>query len=152
MFIFAYFTGDEWDQAHEWAGYGIAGLIILRIFWGMIGSKHARFSDFVYRPTIVLAFLKDAIRLKAKRYIGHNSAGGAMVVALMLAIIAISVSGYMMKWDMFWGEQWVEDVHEVSVNGTLVLIALHIAGVALASFEQKENLVKSMFTGRKRRN
>ncbi|MGB7287828.1 MAG: cytochrome b/b6 domain-containing protein [Salaquimonas sp.] len=152
LFVFAYFTGDEWDKAHELAGYIIAGLIALRIGWGIIGSKHARFSDFVYRPTTVLAFVRDSIALKAKRYIGHNPAGGAMVIALMLAIIAISISGYMMTTDMYWGTQWVEDVHEISVNGTLVLVGLHVAGVVLASFEHKENLVKSMFTGRKRRN
>ena len=152
FFVFAYFTGDEWDWAHERAGYIVASLIAIRIVWGMVGSKHARFSDFIYRPTIVLAYLKDSIAMRAKRYMGHNPAGGAMVVALILAILGISVSGYMMTMDMFWGEEWVEDIHEILVNGTLVLIALHVVGIVVASFEHKENLVKSMITGRKRRN
>lgn len=152
LFIFAYFTGDEWDWAHERAGYAIAALIAVRIVWGVIGSKHARFSDFIYSPTTVIAFLRDTVAMRAKRYIGHNPAGGAMVIALIISIIAISVSGYMMTMDMFWGEKWVEEVHEISVNGTLVLVALHVIGVLFASFEHKENLVKSMITGLKRRN
>jgi cytochrome b len=152
LFGFAYFTGDEWGWAHEQAGYVIAGLLAARVVWGLIGSRHARFSDFIYRPATIFAFLKDTLAMKANRYIGHNPAGGAMVVALIMAITAISVSGYMMTMDAFWGAQWVEDAHEISVNLTLLLIALHLAGVALASLEQKENLVRSMFTGLKRRN
>lgn len=152
LFVFAYFTGDEWDWAHESAGYVIAGLVTARIVWGFIGSENARFSDFIYRPTAIIRFLQDSIALKAKRYRGHNPAGGAMVIALILAILTISASGYMMTMDMFWGAQWVQNMHEIAVNGTLGLIIIHVFGVALASFEHKENLVKSMLTGLKRRN
>ena len=130
----------------------------MRLVWGLIGSKHARFRDFIYRPSTVIAFLRDSVAMRAKRYIGHNPAGGAMVIALLLAITGISVSGYMMEMDAFWGEEWVEDLHEVLVNLTLGLVALHVIGVLVASFEHKENLIfehkenliKSMITGKKR--
>ena len=150
-FAVAYLTADEWDKAHEFVGYIVAGLIAFRLFWGLVGSRHARFSNFVYRPSTIMAFLNDSLAMKAKRYVGHNPAGGAMVIALLLAITGISATGYMMTMDMFWGAEWVEDVHELLVNGTLVLIALHVGGVILASFEHKENLVRSMTTGLKRR-
>ena len=150
-FAVAYVTADEWDKAHELVGYIIAGLIAFRLFWGLVGSRHARFSDFLYRPSTIVAFIKDSLAMKGKRYVGHNPAGGAMVVALLLAIVGIAATGYMMKLDMFWGAEWVEDAHEILVNATLLLIILHVVGVILASFEHKENLVRSMITGLKRR-
>ena len=149
-FTVAYVTADEWDKAHERFGYIVAGLIAFRLFWGLVGSRHARFSDFLYRPSTIVAFVKDSLAMKGRRYVGHNPAGGAMVIALLLAIAGISATGYMMTTDMFWGAEWVENVHELLVNGTLLLIVLHVGGVILASVEHKENLVRSMITGLKR--
>lgn len=152
LFFFAFLTGDEWKSAHVYAGYGVGILIFARILWGFAGTKHARFSSFVFSPATVLAFLKDSIFLKAKRYLGHNPAGGAMVIALLLSVGAIATTGYMMTTDTYWGVEWVEDAHEAIVYFSLGLVALHVAGVVLASVEHKENLVRSMFTGRKRPN
>lgn len=149
-FVAAYATSDTWETVHIKTGYIVAGLVAFRLVWGLIGSLHARFRDFLYRPATVLRFLRDSLRFKAKRYIGHNPAGGAMVLALLAALTGICATGYMMSLDAFWGVQWVEDLHKLLVNGTLGLVALHLLGVALASFEHKENLVKSMFTGKKR--
>ncbi len=150
LFVFAFATGDEWDAAHEIAGYIIAGLVAARIVWGFVGTRHARFSDFVRSPAAIFGYLRDSLILKPKRYLGHNPAGGAMIIALLVMITLISGSGYAMTTDMFWGLEWVEELHEAAVYATLVLIALHLAGVALASLEHRENLVKAMFTGRKR--
>lgn len=151
LFIFAFATGDEWDKPHEIAGYIIAGLVALRIIWGFVGSRHARFSDFVRGPGEVIRFLRDTIRLKAPRHLGHNPAGGIMVIALLLAIAVVCATGYMMTTDALWGTEWVEEVHEVAVYGTLGLVILHVLGVIVASSEHSENLVLAMFTGRKRR-
>lgn len=148
-FVAAYVTGDDWEKLHIKIGYVVIGLIAFRLVWGLIGSTHARFTDFVYHPSTIIAFLRDSVALKAKRYLGHNPAGGAMVIALLVTLSAIGATGYMMTLDAFWGAEWVEDLHEAFVTFSLVLIALHVAGVLLASFEHKENLVKSMFTGRK---
>ena len=150
LFAFAFVTGDEWDKPHEIAGYTIAGLIALRVIWGFVGTKHARFTDFVAGPGKVAGYLKDAIALRAKRYLGHNPAGGAMVLALIAAISAICATGYMMETNMFWGVDWVEEVHEFAANATLILIVLHIGGVIFASMEHGENLVRAIVTGKKR--
>ena len=151
LFAFAFLTGDEWDKAHEAAGYTIAALVAARVLWGFVGPRHARFSDFIHSPSAILGFLRDSLSLKARRHIGHNPAGGAMVIALLIAISVICASGYMMGLDAFWGEEWVEELHEGAVNVTLGLIALHIIGVIVASVEHKENLARAMVTGWKRK-
>lgn len=150
LFAFSFLTGDEWKQAHILSGYAIVGLLLVRIIWGFVGSHHARFSNFIYDPITTLGFLRDSLAMRAKRYIGHNPAGGAMVLALLLAISGIATTGYMMTTDTYWGVEWVEVAHELLVNVTLGLVVLHIAGVLLASIEHRENLVRAMVTGRKR--
>jgi cytochrome b len=150
LFAFSYFTGDEWKKAHIYSGYAVMGLIAFRVIWGLVGSRHARFKDFLYSPRTILAFLGDTVRMRAKRYLGHNPAGGVMVFALLLTVSAIAGTGYMMTTDAYWGVEWVEEVHEAAVNVALGLIALHVLGVVLASLEHRENLVRSMLTGRKR--
>lgn len=92
-FTIAYVTEDEWQDLHVWAGYIVAGLVAFRIVWGLVGPKYARFSDFVFSPAATLAYLKEMVNLRAKRYIGHNPAGGAMVLALLLSLGATTLSG-----------------------------------------------------------
>jgi cytochrome b len=149
LFVVAYATGDEIERVHIAAGYAIAGLLALRVAWGFVGPRHARFGNFVRPPREVLSYLRDVMLLRAPRYLGHNPAGGAMIVALMAMLAFTCLTGFMMTTDPFWGAKWVEDVHETLANTTLALVALHIIGVLIASFEHRENLVKAMFTGRK---
>jgi cytochrome b len=93
LFAVAFATGDEWMKAHVLAGYGIAVLVALRIIWGLVGSRHARFSDFVRGPSATLEYLEDTLKLNARRYLGHNPAGGAMVVTLLAALAIIVSTG-----------------------------------------------------------
>ncbi|MEZ5502881.1 MAG: cytochrome b/b6 domain-containing protein, partial [Halioglobus sp.] len=85
-FLTAYFTEDDLLTLHVWAGYVVGGIICFRLIWGLVGSRHARFSDFVRSPTVVWHYLRDLFAHRAKRYIGHNPAGGAMIVALLISI------------------------------------------------------------------
>lgn len=151
VFALAWISGEEWERFHEITGYLVGGLIMFRVLWGLIGSRHARFSDFVYRPAIIAGYIRDSIALKAKRYIGHNPAGGAMVIALLLSIAAVTVSGIAMTGALPISGEWIEDVHEAAANFTLLLVVLHVAGVVFASFEHGENLAKAMLTGFKRK-
>ena len=151
LFLVAYVTGDDAEQVHIAAGYTIAGLIALRIIWGFIGPRHARFSNFVRLPREVLAYLRDVALFRAPRYLGHNPAGGAMIIALLVMLVGTGITGYMMTTDAYWGAKGVEEAHEVFANLTVGLIAFHVLGVLLSSFEHGENLVKSMITGWKRR-
>ena len=92
LFI-AYLTEDDFMSLHVWAGYVVAGVVVLRIFWGVVGTKHARFSDFVYRPSTIVNYIKGLIKKKPTHYLGHNPAGGAMVIALLISICITSYSG-----------------------------------------------------------
>lgn len=150
-FVVAWVTGDEMQGVHEWAGYAIVGLLVIRIVWGFVGTTHARFCDFIYSPSTILGFLIDTIRLRARRYRGHNPAGGAMVIALVIMLAATAATGLMMTTDAYWGAEWVEDVHEAAANLSIVLVGLHLVGVFVASVEHRENLLRAMITGYKRR-
>ena len=149
-FLVAWATGDEMKRAHVMAGYVVIGLVIFRILWGFVGARHARFVDFVRGPRTVTNYLRDTAWLRAKRYLGHNPAGGAMIIALLVMLSIIGATGYMMTADAFWGVAWVQVAHETAVNLTVGLVVLHILGVIVASYEHGENLVKAMITGRKR--
>ena len=151
LFALAYATGDEIEKVHIAAGYTIGVLLAMRVLWGFIGPRHARFASFVRPPSRILADLRDAVLMRAPRYLGHNPAGGAMIIALIAMIAGTCVTGYMMTTTAYWGAKWVEHVHEALANMTVALIALHVLGVIVASFEHRENLVKAMVTGWKRK-
>jgi cytochrome b len=150
LFTMAFLTGDEIEWLHIWAGYAIAALIAIRILWGFIGPENAKFSSFVKGPRAVITFLRQSLHLEAPRSLGHNPAGGAMIVALLVLLAAICGTGVAMTTDAFWGSETLEEVHEVLANITVAMIGLHILGVIVASWEHGENLVRAMMTGRKR--
>jgi cytochrome b len=135
--------------AHNALGYFILGLVAFRVVWGFIGTRHARFADFVRSPRHTLSYLLSVARGHPARYIGHNPAGAAMVLALLAMIALTAASGWAMTTDALWGEEWIEELHEVAANATLLLIAAHVLGVVLASWQHRENLVRAMVTGRK---
>ena len=151
LFLAAYATGEDAGQLHIAAGYAIAALIALRVAWGFVGPRHARFSNFIRSPQEVLAYLRDMAMFRAPRFLGHNPAGGAMIVALLVMLSGTGITGYMMTTGSFWGAEWVEEIHETFANLTVGLVMFHVFGVVLSSFAHEENLVKSMITGRKRR-
>ncbi len=149
LFIAAYATGEDVERVHLAAGYAIAGLLALRIAWGFVGPRHARFGSFVRPPREVLAYLRDLVLWRARRHIGHNPAGGAMIVGLIALLAGTAVTGHMMTMDSFWGAKWVEELHEALANATVALVGVHVIGLILGSFLHRENLVGAMITGRK---
>ncbi len=158
------FNGELLHTIHIWAGYAIAGLLLFRLLWGFVGPRYARFSDFVFRPGEVLAYLGGVLTLRAARHLGHNPAGGAMIVAMLLSLTATVVTGVALYgadkglgplagWLVESSDALVDaikEAHELATNGTLLLIAGHLIGVAWESVMLRENLVRAMITGRKR--
>ena len=154
---------DEPLWMHSWLGYLAGALVVLRIVWGFVGPENARFVSFVHGPRMVFDYLTGLIRFSSKRYLGHSPAGGAMIVALLIMVAATAVTGMAnLAADRGEGPMagviakverpplLMKQVHETVANVTLVLVMLHVFGVALASYAHRENLVRAMITGKKR--
>ncbi|GAB4257336.1 MAG: cytochrome b/b6 domain-containing protein [Methylomicrobium sp.] len=92
-FFAAYFSEDDLMSLHVWAGYVVGGYLIVRIVWGFIGSRYARFHQFIYSPSQLIDSLKQLAAGKAQHYVGHNPVGGAMVIALLLSLSATTFTG-----------------------------------------------------------
>jgi cytochrome b len=150
LFVASYATADEIGWLHVSAGYAILALVILRVVWGVVGPRNARFASFLRSPRETFAFLRDSLRLKAPRHLGHNPAGGAMIVAMFGVLAYVSATGILLTTDAFWGSEAMKEAHEAGVHVMIGLVFLHLAGVAVASFEHGENLVRAMINGRKR--
>lgn len=147
-FAIAWLTDGD-HKVHHVAGYAVLGLIGFRLVWGFVGSRHARFADFVPSPGALRAYLADLRRGRPRRHLGHNPAGGVMILAMLALLTAIGVTGWLQTTTAFWGVDWVEELHEALAWTGLGLVALHVAGVALSSLLHRENLVRAMVTGRK---
>ena len=93
LFIIAYLTGDEDNNVHIYCGYAVLALVLFRIVWGFVGTQYARFSDFVYSPREVFQYLKGLVNRNVKHYVGHNPAGGWMVITLLICLLVVTISG-----------------------------------------------------------
>ena len=163
-FVTTYVSEEEILGIHTLAGYVVLGLLSLRLVWGFIGTRHARFSDFTFSPASIRAFIRDTLKLRARRYIGHNPAGGAMIFLLIVSLLLTSITGMaiyaaaehagpfagLLTNSSEFMKEALEETHEFFANFTLFLVFIHIAGVIVESFIHRENLAKSMITGYKR--
>ena len=162
-FLIAFVTEDDFLSLHVWAGYTVLFAVLIRLVWGLIGTRHARFSDFVTSPKVAIQYVRDTLFFKAKRYIGHNPAGGLMIVAMIVSLLLTTITGIavygveeqagpMAGWfasHSMW-EDVLEELHEFLSYFTLLLVFIHVAGVAVESLVHKENLVRAMIDGTKK--
>lgn len=148
-FAVAYLTSesDRWRDVHVTAGYTMAGLVVFRLLWGLIGTRHARFTDFVRGPRAVLAYLKSLPSRQPEPHAGHNPAGAVAIVALLGLTLLTAASGWATYNEL--GGDWLEEVHELMANSMLLVVVAHIAAVVLSSWWHHENLVAAMVHGRK---
>ena len=178
----AFLSSEEGTGIHIKAGYAILALVVMRIVWGFIGTKHARFTDFVKGPRKIFAYLRGLITGRPQYYFGHNPAGGIMIVAILVTLLCVAFTGikteqgeraehasidsgfsivsiaYADDHGALGGakrasagashEMW-EETHEFFAGLLLAFIGIHVAAVLLTWFVYKENLIKSMITGRK---
>lgn len=148
--VLAWATSETGRDMHEPVGWFVLALLGLRLAWGLVGPRYARFSQFVPGPRSVLRYAAQVLRGRAPRYLGHNPLGALMVLALLADLLATGASGWLMTTDAFFGSEALEEVHEALAAALAPLVALHVAGVLVTGRHQRENLVRAMLTGRKR--
>lgn len=139
---------DGWRLVHVTFGYTVAALVLLRILWGLVGTRYARFSDFVRGPRAVARYLGDLFQSRAATPLGHNPAGGVVIVGFLALGLLVPLSGWATLNER--GGEFVEDVHEWLGQTMLILVGIHLAGVLVAGFLHRAPLVRAMVTGYKR--
>lgn len=138
---------EHWRLVHVTLGYTMAGLVAFRVLWGLVGTRHARFASFLRGPRAVIGYLKSLVGRHPEHHTGHNPAGALAIVGLLALIAVTAASGFATYNEL--GGEWLEELHEVAAHGLLILVGVHLAGVIVGSLVHRENLVRSMFTGRK---
>lgn len=163
-FALAFVTEDDFLGLHVWAGYVIGILLLVRVAWGFVGTRHARFSDFVFSPRRVKAYLRELFQGRARRWLGHNPAGGMMIVAMMITLGLTVITGLMVyavgddagplrdyitsRSELF--EDVLEGTHEFLANLMVLMVVVHVAGVLVESLLHRDNLIGAMISGRKK--
>ncbi len=138
---------ERWRLLHVTLGYTLGGLVAFRLLWGLVGSRHARFASFVRGPRAVARYLGALLRGRPEHHVGHNPAGALAIVAMLSLSLLLVGSGWALYNDL--GGELFEELHEAIAEAMLAVIAVHVAGVALASRLHHENLVGAMVSGRK---
>ncbi len=149
-FLIAYVTGESeaWRLVHAMAGGALAAIVVFRLVWGVLGSRHARFASFVRGPAAAWRYLGGLARGRATHHTGHNPAGAWAILALLGLALLTTLSGWLYYQDM--GGDWLESMHEATAGIMLGVVAVHLAGVLLGSLAHGENLAAAMLTGYKR--
>lgn len=136
--------GKEW---HQWLGYTAVALVTARIVWGFIGSPHARFADFFPTPTRLRQHFKALASGHVPSHDGHNPLGALMILALLTLVLLLGLTGWMQTLDAFWGDEWLQSLHEVAANALVSLAVLHIGAALVMGRLERTHLIRAMVTG-----
>lgn len=162
LFIALYVSIEVMDnvERHAQLGYALLALVLFRIIWGFVGGSYARFSDFLYGPKKVLAYMKSVPDRRPDPIAGHNPLGGWMVVVLLLGLLGQVSLGLFSNDDILFDgplrhlvsketSDTLTGLHELLFNILLGLVALHVSAVIYHKVRKKENLVIAMISGYK---
>nr|MBL8410834.1 cytochrome b/b6 domain-containing protein [Dechloromonas sp.] len=148
-FILAWLTSESESLrlVHVIAGATVFAVALFRLPWGFIGSRYARFADFVRGPAAVKEYAAGLMKLEPAHHVGHNPAGGWAIVLLLGLGILAGASGWAIYNDV--GGHWLEELHEGLAATMLTVVLVHLVGVFTGSVLHGENLVSAMLSGRK---
>jgi cytochrome b len=146
-----FFAVDDGDTVHVWLGYTATALVVARIVWGFVGSRHARFAEFFPTPARLRQHLAGLMSGNPEVPEGHNPFGALMMLALMALVLGLGLSGYMLTLDAFWGAEWLEELHEALASTLIALAGLHAVSAIIVGRLERTNLVAAMVTGVKLR-
>ena len=150
-FLLNYFIIEDGSDLHEWTGYFVGSLLIPRLVWGIIGSKNARFVNFWPTPQGIREHLSELASGQIDPKSGHNPAGAVMIFLMMTLLALTCLSGWAMEnIDAFWGEDWLEELHELFAGTTLFAVCVHVPAVLLIQWWTQTPLVRPMWSGKRR--
>ena len=130
---------------HSIIGLTSGLMVLLRVVWGVGGSRYARFGTFVFGPGAVIAYMKGVLSRDGKRYLGHNPGSAYAIFAMLGLVLAMGVTGIMLGL----GNESVKEIHEILSYVTVGVVIAHILGVALHTIRHRENIIASMIHGKK---
>jgi cytochrome b len=150
----------NWMVWHAWAGDAVLALLLFRLLWGFFGGETARFSHFLTSPRTAVQHLKYAFRREPDRQVGHNPAGGWMVLLLLALLLAETLTGLYVANDIAdegplteivpaWAANAIEFSHSLLWNALLAAIVLHVLAIAGFATIKGQNLLRPMITGTK---
>jgi cytochrome b len=142
-----FFVMDDGETLHRYLGYTANALICARIVWGFVGSRYARFADFFPTPLKIKQHLQNVKSGTHDEYPGHNPVAAMMMFALMALVLSLGVTGYMQGTDTYFGEEWVQELHETLASTLIAFSGLHAAAAIVMSRIERTNLVRAMVTG-----
>ncbi len=142
-----FFLVDDGETLHQWIGYFASTLVIARLVWGFVGSKYARFADFFPTPARIRLHLRHVASGARDSYAGHNPVGALMMFGLLAIVLALGATGFMQTLDAFWGEEWLQELHEALASALIALAGLHALAAIVMSRVERTNLVAAMVTG-----
>ena len=151
----------EWNQLHFLSGYTVLALLLFRVAWGFIGSETSRFRQFLRSPAAGLAHLAAFGKREPDTEIGHNAAGGWMVLAMLAALFVQVGTGLFSNNDIDakgplahrvskGTSDWLSGVHATSFYVLLALVVLHVLAIIAYAAVKRHDLVRAMVTGKKR--
>lgn len=138
---------DDDGKAHQWLGYAVVVLVLLRVLWGLVGTRYACFTSFPPSLSQSMSQLRQMIGGIRNIHVGHTPLGALMIYNLLFSMLVIGISGWLMTTDMFWGVEWPEELHEASVAWAELSVLLHVAAVVFESWRTSVNLPRAMITG-----
>lgn len=130
---------------HAMIGLTLSLMVGMRVIWGLVGTRYARFGSFAFGPRAVLAYIKSTLLGGGARHIGHNPGSAYAIFAMLLLLAALGVTGFMLGR----GNEGVKEIHELCANVMLGVVGIHILGVALHTMRHRENITASMIHGKK---
>lgn len=162
LMIFLWYSAEIADDLMDWhmrAGRLLLGLIVFRIVWGFIGSDTSRFANFIKSPAEIIHYLKNKSQHSHAEQIGHNPAGGIMVLVLIAGLIVQATTGLFTSDGYFYGGPFADsidadlgelftNIHHIGFKLLLALVAIHILAI-IAYLVKRDNLVRPMVTGKK---
>lgn len=142
-----YFVMDDGETLHRFLGYTATALVCARIVWGFIGSRHARFADFFPTPARIKQHLHHLKSGTRDDHPGHNAIGAVMMFAMLAIVLSLGTTGYLQGTDMFFGEEWLQDLHEALASTLIACAGLHALAAIVMGRLERTNLIGAMVSG-----